>query len=159
MERPVYRFCKWVSWISVIAAAIVMVLTSADVMVRRFLDTTIKGCFEITTSLLIVIIFCAVAYVMTVHGHVIVDVFTNKYPRSFQRPLSVIALLLSMIAVALICWGSIKLGLEQHRVGEASVLLSIPVAPFVFVIAFGSALLFLVIIIQFIRIFARVKED
>jgi TRAP-type C4-dicarboxylate transport system permease small subunit len=141
------------------AAAIVMSLTTADVLVRRFLDTTIKGSFEISTNLLIVIVFCSVAYVMSVHGHVVVDVFTDRYPRSFQRPLTFIALLLSLIAVALICWGSIKLGLEQYRVGESSVLLSIPVAPFVFIMAFGSGLLFIVIMIQFVRIFARVKED
>jgi TRAP-type C4-dicarboxylate transport system permease small subunit len=119
----------------------------------------IRGTFEVCTSLLVVTVFCAVAWVMVMRGHVEVDVFTRKYPAKFQRPLSVIALFLSLIIVVLICWGSIILGLDQMRVGEASVLLKIPVAPFVFVIAFGSALLALVIIIQFIRIFARVKED
>jgi len=142
-----------------IAAAIIMLLTTVDILMRRFLDMTVKGCFEVCDYLLVVVVFCAVAYVMTVKGHVVVDVFTSRYPQRFQRALSVIALFLSLIIVGLICWGSIQLGLSQLRVGEASVLLKIPAAPFIFVLAFGSALLFLVIIIQFIRIFARVRED
>lgn len=136
-----------------------MVLVTVDVLMRRLLSMPIRGSFEVSTSLLVVMVFCAVAYVMTIQGHVVVDVFTNKYPKSFQRPLSAIALFLSMIIVALMCWGSIILGLDQYSVGERSVLLKIPVAPFVFVVAFGCALLFLVILIQFIRIFAPVKKD
>ena len=142
-----------------IATAIVMVLVTVDVLMRRLLDMPIRGSFEISTYLLVIIVFCAIACVMTVQGHVVVDVFTSRYPQRFQRALSVIALFLSLIIVGLICWGSIQLGLSQLRVGESSVLLKIPAAPFIFVLAFGSALLFLVIIIQFIRIFARVRED
>ena len=142
-----------------IAAATIMVLTTVDVLMRRLFDMPIKGSFEISDFLLVVVVFCSVAYVMTVKGHIIVDVFTNKYPQRFSGALSVIALTLSLIMVGLICWGSIRYGLQQTSVGEASPLLGIPAAPFIFVIAFGSALFLLVIIIQFIRIFAKMRED
>lgn len=145
--------------LSIAAAAIMMTLTTVDVLMRRLANMPIKGSFEVATSLLVVMVFCSVAYVMTVNGHVVVDVFTNKYPKIFQKPLSAIALVLSMLIVALISWGSVRLGMDQYSVGEASVLLSIPVAPFVFVVAFGSALLFLVILVQFIRVFVPVKES
>ena len=141
-----------------IAAAIVMVLVTVDVLMRRLLDMPIRGSFEISTLLLIIMVFCSVAYVMTIKGHVVVDVFTNRYPQRFQGALSVIALFLSLIIVGLMCWGGILYGLEQQEVGETSALLGIPVAPFVFVIGLGCGLFFLVIIIQFIRIFAKVKE-
>ena len=142
-----------------IAAAIIMVLTTVDVLMRRLFDFPIKGSFELSDYLLVVVVFCSVAYVMTVKGHIIVDVFTNKYPQRFSSALSFISLILSLIMVGLIGWGSFRYGLQQLAVGEASPLLGIPAAPFIFVIAFGSALFLLVIIIQFIRIFAKVKED
>jgi TRAP-type C4-dicarboxylate transport system permease small subunit len=135
-----------------------MMVVTTDVLMRRLLDITIKGSFEISTSLLVVMVFCAVAWVMVVHGHVEVDVFTRRYPKSFQKPLSAIALFLSFIIVALMCWGSIILGLQQLKIGESSVLLKIPVAPFVFTVAVGSALLCLVILIQFIRVFIGGEE-
>lgn len=142
-----------------LAAAIIMILTTVDILVRRLLNTEIKGTFEICDYLLVVAVFFSVAYVMTVKGHIVVDVFTSKYPQRFSGAISVIASLLSLIMVGMICWGSFRYGLQQFAVGEASPLLGVPAAPFVFVIAFGSALFFLVIIIQFIRIFAKVKED
>ena len=95
---------------------------------------------------------------MTERGHIAVDIISSKYPRRLSAVMSSFALFCSMIIVGLICWGSIRFGLDQYRVGEASVLLRLPVAPFVFVLAFGSALLTLVILIQFINSFGGSKE-
>ena len=158
VERPIYRFSRWVTILSALAALIIMLLVTVDVLMRRFLNMPITGSFEISTALLVVIVFCCVAWVMTERGHIVVDLITRKYPQRLGAVMSSFALFCSMIIVGLICWGSIQFGLEQARVGEASVLLKLPVAPFIFVLAFGSALLTLVILIQFINSFGGSKE-
>jgi len=158
VEGPIYRFSRWVTILSAMAALIIMLLVTVDVLMRRFLNMPITGSFEISCSLLVVIVFCCVAWVMTERGHIVVDIITSKYPQRLGVVMSSFALFCSMIIVGLICWGSIRFGLEQARVGEASVLLRLPVAPFVFVLAFGSALLTLVILIQFINSFGGSKE-
>lgn len=158
VERPIFRFSRWVTIFSALSALIIMLLVTVDVLMRRFLNMPILGSFEISTSLLVVIVFCCVAWVMTERGHIVVDIITSKYPPRLSAVMSSFALFCSMIVVGLICWGSIRFGLEQYRVGEASVLLKIPVAPFIFVLAFGSALLTLVILIQFIDSLGRSKE-
>jgi TRAP-type C4-dicarboxylate transport system permease small subunit len=159
VERPIYRFSRWVTIFSAIAAIIIMLLVTVDVLMRRFLNMPITGSFEISCSLLVVIVFCCVAWVMTERGHIVVDIISGKYPRRLGAVMSSFALFCSMIVVGLICWGSIRFGLEQYRVGEASVLLRLPVAPFVFVLAFGSALLAVVILIQFINSLSGSRED
>lgn len=159
VEGPVYRLSRWVTVISAAAALGVMVLVTVDVLMRRFLNMPITGSFEISCALLVVIIFCCVAWVMTIRGHIVVDIFSHRYPERLGDIIGRIALFLSMIVVGLICWGSILFGLEQYRVGEASVLLRLPVAPFVFVLAFGSALLALVLLVQFINSFIGSKGD
>lgn len=158
VERPIFRFSSWLTVISAAAALGIMLLVTVDVLMRRFLNMPITGSFEISCALLVVIIFCCVAWVMTIRGHIVVTIFSNKYPQRLGHVIGTIALFLSMIVVGLICWGSILFGLEQARVGEASVLLRLPVAPFVFVLAFGSALLALVIFIQFINALSGTKE-
>lgn len=157
--RPVYRFSRWLTVLSALAMVIIMVLTSVDVLMRRFLNKPITGSLEISTSLLIVVIFCCVAWVMTQKGHVIVDIFSDRYPKKVREVITSIALFLSTITVGLICWGSINFGLQQYRIGEVTVLIGLPVAPFIFVLAFGSGLFGLVLLIQFINTFARSKED
>jgi len=158
-ERPIYRFSRWMTLVSALALIIIMVVTSADVLMRRFLNKPITGSLEISTSLLIVVIFCCVAWVMTEKGHIIVDIFSDRYPKKVREVITSIALFLSMITVGLICWGSINFGLQQYRIGEVTVLIGLPVAPFIFVLAFGSGLFGLVILIQFINTFIRSKED
>jgi len=61
--------------------------------------------------------------------------------------------------VALRSWQSALYGLDMLRLGETSVLLRILVSPFIFIVAFGSAVFFLVILVQFIYILAGVDED
>jgi len=102
--------------------------------------------------LLTMVIFFSVAYVMSIKGHVVVDTLTRLYPRKLQIAVSLIALLLSMLIIAIISWQTALYGLEALQVGERSVLLRIPVSPFIFVVAFGSAVLFLVILAQFLSI-------
>jgi TRAP-type C4-dicarboxylate transport system permease small subunit len=158
VERPIFRFSRWVTILSALAALIIMLLVTVDVLMRRFLNMPITGSFEISTSLLVIIVFCCVAWVMTERGHIVVDIITSKYPQRIGEVMSSFALFCSMIIVGLICWGSIRFGLQQYRVGEASVLLHIPMYPFIFALAFGSALLTLVILIQFINSFGWSKE-
>ena len=159
VEEPVYRFSRWLIVVSGIAAIIMMVLTTADILMRRFLDMPIRGGFEITSALLVILGSCSFAWIMTEKGHIVVDLFTSKYPQRLRRVILGIALFLSLIMVGLICWGSMLFGLQEFRIGEASVLVGIPMAPIIFVMAFGSALLGIVILIQFINTFARTKEN
>lgn len=158
-NNPVFHFSRWVTVVSAITGFIMMVLVTVDVLMRRLLSNPIPGSLEITTSLLVVLVSCSIAWVMTEKGHVTVDTVTSKYPQRLRRVIHSIALFLSLIMVGLICWASLLYGLQEFRIGDKSSLLGIPLAPFVFTVSFGSALLGLVILIQFINTFTKSKED
>jgi TRAP-type C4-dicarboxylate transport system permease small subunit len=159
LERVIYPFSKGISILSMVAAVAMMLLVTADVFMRRALNQPIFGAYEVGKVLLVIVVFCGVAYVMSVRGHVMVDTLVRLYPKSLRRVVTAIAYLLSLIIVALISWQSAIYGLDMVRVGETSVLLRILVSPFIFIVAFGSAILFLVILVQFIYILAGVDED
>ena len=159
IERVIYPFSKGISILSMVAACVMMFLVTVDVFMRRVFNQPIFGAYEIGKVLLVIVVFCGVAYVMTVKGHVVVDTLARLYPKRLQTVVSGIAYFLSLIIVALISWQSALYGLEMLRVGETSVLLRILVSPFIFIVAFGSAVLFLVILVQFIYILAGVDED
>jgi TRAP-type C4-dicarboxylate transport system permease small subunit len=159
LERVIYPFSKGISILSMIAAVAMMLIVTADIFMRRALNQPIFGAYEIGKVLLVIVVFCGVAYVMSVKGHVMVDTLVRLYPKKLQTVVSGIAYFLSLLIVALISWQSAVYGFEMARVGETSVLLRILVYPFIFVVAFGSAVLFLVIMAQFIKILAGVDED
>ena len=159
LERVIFPFSKGISVLSMIAACMMMLLVTVDVFMRRALNQPIFGAYEIGKVLLVIVVFCGVAYVMSVKGHVVVDTLVRLYPKKLQIAVAGIAYFLSLIIVALISWQSAVYGLDMVRVGETTVLLRILVSPFIFVVAFGSAVLFLVILVQFIYILAGVGED
>ena len=159
LERVIYPFSRGISILSMIAAMGMMFLVTVDVFMRRVLNAPILGSYEIGKVLLVMVVFFGVAYVMSVKGHVAVDTLVRLYPRRLQKVVSGIAHFLSLAIVALISWQSTVYGLEMLRAGETSVLLRIIVSPFIFFVAFGSAVLFLVILVQFIYTLAGVEED
>lgn len=152
LEAVVYPLSKGLSVVSMVAVCAMMFLVVADVFMRRALNQPILGSYEIGKVLLTIVAFCAAAYIMTIKGHVIVDILIRLYPKKLQVVISGIALVLSLAIIGLICWQSVIYGVYMLQVGERSVLLRIPTYPFIFVVAFGSAVLFLVILVQFLYI-------
>jgi TRAP-type C4-dicarboxylate transport system permease small subunit len=159
LEKVIFPFSKWMSVVSMIASVAMMLLITVDVFMRRLLNSPILGSYEIGKVLLVIVVFFGVAYVMTIKGHVIVDTLTRLYPKKWQIIVSGIANFLSLLIVALICWQSAVYGFHMLEAGETSVLLRILVGPFILIVAFGCAALFLVILVQFIYTLAGIDVD
>lgn len=159
LARIVYPVSRWLSSVSILAAAAMMLLIAADVFMRRAFNSPIFGSYDVIKVLLVIIVFCAVAHVMRGREHVVVDSITRLYPHRFRRAVTGISQFLSMFILALICWQTVNYGLAMFRVGEDLVLLRIPMSPFVFIVALGYAIFFLVVMVQFIFTLAGVDEN
>ena len=146
----VYPLSRWLSYASMVACAGMMLVIAADVFMRRVFNSPIFGAYDVIKVLLVLIVFCAVAYVMTVKEHVIVDTLIRLYPRKLKRVAGTISYLLNMLILAVICWQSLLYGISMLHAGEKLVLLQIPISPFIFVVSFGYAVFFLVALVQFI---------
>jgi len=154
----VFPLSRWLSYISMIACTLMMLVIASDVFMRRVFNAPIFGAYDVIKVLLVLIVFCAVAYVLTVKEHVIVDTLIRLYPPKLKRAVGTISYLLNMIILALICWQSLLYGISMLRAGEKLVLLQIPVSPFIFVVSFGYAIFFLVALVQFIFILTGTEE-
>lgn len=159
LEKVVYPFSQYFSIIAMVAAMIMMFLVVIDVFLRRVFNSPIFGAYEIEKDLLSVVVFCAVGYVMSTKGHVMVDTLTRLYPKTIRTIVASITYSLCLIILAVISWQNFVYGLETLALGERSVLLRIPVAPFIFVVAFGTAVFFFVTLVQFIYAMAGVDEE
>jgi len=159
LAKIVYPLSRWLSFLSMIATASMMLVITADVFMRRAFNSPIFGAYDVVKVLLVIIVFCAVAHTMRVREHVVVDSITRLYPKKLNRVVTGIAQFFSMVILALICWQSINYGLAMLRVGEDLVLLRIPISPFIFFVAFGYAIFFLVVLVQFIFTVTGYSED
>ena len=119
---------------------ILMMLTVADVVSRYLLNWPLRGAFEITELMLLVLIFAGLPLVSHADEHVTMD-FIDRMVGEFFR-------LLIVRLVHLICAGALLLlawltWVKAGRVGEygdTTDVLKILVAPFVYFMAFTIAI-------------------
>ena len=143
---------------SMISLVALMLLVTVDVIMRRALNSPIYGSYEIEKFMLTIVVFMVLAYIMSNKGHIVVNTFTSSFPPRLRRVATSLGYLLTLIIIGLICWGSVIYGVDMVKAGEKSLLLPIPVAPFIFIAAYGSAILFLATLFHFLYILAGVEK-
>ncbi len=122
----------------------IMLLTSADVLMRKFLFMPIKGSIEISEYFMIWITFLGAAWVLKQEGHVKVDVLlTSLKPRSQALLNAATSYIMAAICLFLTVWG----GIVTHDVvirGAARVYqFTVPLWILVIIIPISSFFLFI----------------
>lgn len=147
-DRIIRKLSRWLSWVAVVALVAIMFLTSADVTLR-FFGRPIPGTFEVVGFLGAVVISFALAYTQILQGHVAVEVVVSRLSQRKQAVIDSITFLLSIGIFSLIAWQSVVFATDLWLAGEVSPTEQIPFYPFVYGVGFGSAVLSLVLLLNF----------
>jgi len=123
-----------------------MFLTAADVTLRYVFNRPIPGSYELTEFLMAILVAFALAYTQVHKGHVSVDLVISRFPPRAQAVINTITIFFSLGIFAIITWRSIVYAGNVRLEGFVTSALDIPIYPFVYVVAFGSAILCLVLI-------------
>ena len=148
LQKISFPTSRIVNIVGAIVLAIMMFLVAADVTLRYIFALPIKGSVELVELMMIVVVFLAVAYTASQKGHVAIELVTSRLPQRVQAILDFFTSILSLGFIVLIIWRSILRGntmwLDQH----VTIVLGIPIYPFLYIIAFGCFLLAVVIIVN-----------
>jgi TRAP-type C4-dicarboxylate transport system permease small subunit len=139
---------RWVGYVSAATILALMLLVTANVIGRYFLNSPITGAPEIACLLMIVIVFPALAWVALDMGHIKVDFIMDRFPLRVQTVTDGTMLLISLGIYAIITWKSFSAAMKSS---DVSSLLSIPQAPFYWIMAVGWALFSISIIVLVIK--------
>ncbi len=141
-----------------VALLAVMLLVVGAVCGRFFFHYSIRGAFEITEFLLVLVTILAVAYTQVSREHISIQFVVGRWSTRKQAALDVVYSLVGMAFFSLI----IKQGAEQALIdlqtGHISHLLHIPVFLFKFMIPVGGSLMVLVLLVDFFRYFQQVAR-
>lgn len=136
VEKTIY----YTAALGVIFVLPLMLLTTADVLGRSFLNKPVVGSFELSEYLLAVIILLSAAYTQQVKGHVAVDFVTSRFSKKTQHTLQIFTTALCLLVVSIIVWQGVILGLEEKAVTDQ---LRIPKGPFKILVGLSGLLLWL----------------
>jgi TRAP-type C4-dicarboxylate transport system permease small subunit len=154
-ERLVHLLSHWCDWIAQGAVLAMMFLVGGNILLR-FLGKPILGTYDWTGLMGTILIALSLGYCGVLRNHVRVEFIVARFPQRVQAVVDSITGILSLGLFALAVWQSVVLGNDMWQKGDVSITVQAPFHPFVYAIAFGCALLWLVIFVDTIKSLARV---
>jgi TRAP-type C4-dicarboxylate transport system permease small subunit len=113
-------------------------MTSVHVILRKFTPLGgINASLELTEISMVLIVFCALAYLQLNDGHVRVDLFVNMLPEKGRRVLYFVILLISAVVLFVMFYATMLNISTQFASGAQTQVWKIPLWPFVIITAIG----------------------
>ena len=139
---------------STILMAMVL-LTVTDITLRRFFNSPLPFSFELTEFLLVVVAYCYIAYTTSIGRHISVDTITSHFPQTTRKRVRTAGDFITIILFGLIAWQNVLQGNHVLNLGATTAILHVPKYPFQYMVAFGSALACLVLLLKVLNSFLR----
>ena len=136
--RVVSRF---LSYIGNSAIAVIMLLTTADVIGRYFFSSPVLGAYEITEYLMLIMVFSFLAFSQSQKAHISVDIVFNRFPAALKRFLARFDHFLCLVMLILVSYMGVHRVLDIIKSGASSTLLKIPDYPFAVFMVIGCIVL------------------
>jgi TRAP-type C4-dicarboxylate transport system permease small subunit len=159
-ERYLFPPIKILHIIGYFVLFALMFLTVGDVIGRKLAGSIsffnpIPGTFELTEYALIIIVFASLGYTQVRGEHISIDIITSKFPKRGQAILDSFMSLVSLVMFGLVAWQGIVYAGRLTEGQNVSGVLSIPQAPFAYVVAAGSIIYCLAMLVNFFRNIAK----
>ena len=155
MERlrsAVEWLSRFINMFAGIAITFIMVLTVLDVILRSF-RRPIVGTYELVAFSGAVVIGFAIPLTSWMRGHIYVDSFIAKLPKTARSVCNLITRCMGIGLFFLIGWNLIKVGMDLQRSGEVSLTLQLPFYPVAYGVAVSCLVQCLVLLVDIAKIF------
>ena len=128
-----------------------VLLTSADIFMRRFFNSPFPFTFEVTEYLLVVVAWCYIAFTTAQGRHVSVDTLTSRFSPRIRNNMLLIGDIITVILFGLIAWQNVLQGMNVYNVGTTSAILHVVKWPFQYWVAVGAALACILFLVKIIN--------
>lgn len=161
ITRLFERVDKVLASISAITLFMMMMWIFIDVVLRSLLNSPLQGTVEITGEyLMVILVYLMISNTHKFQGHVTVDVIQKKMSESIKKIAKLFTNLISAIFFAIICVLNFQEGLDYLAQNINSIgILDYPLAPALFIISLGLAMITLRLLIECMLIVFPNKEN
>lgn len=141
-------------YLNLFAAAILfcmMLLTVADVFLRKMYSRSIIGTVEATEFMLTAIIFLSLSRAEILNKHIRADFFLARFSGRTKKGIAVCTLFLAGTISMLLAWSAFSYAGMMRMSGEVSQDLLLPIYPVVFLVGIGFVMLAFVFFVKLLR--------
>lgn len=159
LERIGHQASAAVNRVGTAIILVMMVLTTADVLLRYIFNRPITGAYEVTELLMLVVTALGLAYTQSRKGHISIELLSSRFSPRGQSVNDLFAYLICLGICVLMAWRLLAAArVQQINNVIASEAVRIPIYPFYYLLGLGIALLCLVYIVDIINSLLRVMK-
>lgn len=151
LEKLVHALSRWCYWIGGMGIVAMLALVVADVVGNKIFTYPIPGAIEVVGFIGVVVSAFALAYTYVLGGHIQVDFLVFRLPARARAVSLSLMHLLGITLFIILSWRSFEYGHVLQKTGEVSMTQGILFFPFVYALGFCSAVMALVLLVEFVK--------
>jgi len=151
LEVGLHSISQGLMWLGVGVFILVILLIVINVARRYLLNAPITGVYDIVELAMLPTIFWAMVYVTFKGGNISLALLVSRFPRQAQGIINSIMLFIGAGLFAVLSWQLGLAGWDWMQLGRYSINLGVPLYPFKFVAALGSAVICLELLASFVH--------
>ena len=132
-KRCVDAVTRYTGYVSYVGYALIILLTVADVILRKTVNKPIVGGYEIIQYLLLVSVFASFAYCQTLRGHIQVTMILRLLPKRAVFIIYTITSVLTTVAMAAVAYAAAQQAVYVMERGFVSDTLKFATYPFIWI--------------------------
>ncbi len=144
-----------VSMVGMVAAVLVfgmMLVTSFDVLSRKFANAPLGGTWETVTFMLVGVVFLGIAHVQKFASHISMEFVATRLSDTGQGVLSILACLVSIAVYGLIVYATWLSAWDSWSVrASTGGIPDLPIYPAKLAVPFGAGLYCVVLVFKLVR--------
>ena len=129
---------------------VMLLILFANILGRKFWKP-IYGTFDYVSFICAILVAFSIPYCALKKGHTQVELVVERFSERVQGIIGIITDILGLGTFSLVTWQCVVFAIDMKRCGELSMTTLLPFYPYVYGIAFGCALLCLVILADLIK--------
>jgi TRAP-type C4-dicarboxylate transport system permease small subunit len=157
-ERFTRRLSQWFNWIALAGLIVMLGIVAVDIVGAKVFRLPVPGAMDFTSLLGLVVIAFAVAQTQRMGRHITVNFLTLRLPKHIRIIVRGISTFLCIIFFCVVIWRSFMYARDMYVLGDASLTVKIPLAPFAYGLAIAFVPMLLILLIKFYSIMKGVDE-
>jgi TRAP-type C4-dicarboxylate transport system permease small subunit len=150
--------CRLLTLVAAGCLALMAVLSVVDVFGRYLLNRPLPGTLELSEFCLALLVFFGLGSTGLSNSQVVVDIVIERLPPRLRAATEAANAILGAGLWGLIAWRSADQAWHVAQKSEVSTILALPAAPFIYAVAFGSAVMVLALLGRIPAALARAGE-
>lgn len=156
------QFSDWVTLITGLMVLFITIMVSYDVLMRYFFDEPQLFVDDLTSFVLVAIIFLGAGPVFYRGGHIRVDLLTSHLKSKTQKQLRAITLLIGITFLGIVTYQTVVSTITAFQTGRVTSVMNYPLWIGMLFVPIGSMLLLFFMFVELFNIFienVKISKD